>query len=284
MKKTMKFGLMVCLATIIAMFMTGCGTTGEKRNVKDLTPTSAMCDESSRSTRDILGWHNETVKMDVASTNANGYFHSDNSTSYSSGFHPIHAVFGGLFGCLNVALEVPTALIIGDGRGACIHRVPGDVYDVGGGCSSGWVGNVRLEQNYPQAVQGGGYVDNEVVVSAPAMSYQQQQVQRVADNSDGYQVLGYDSFGLAIYVSPRYPGWYWYHNQWGRQAPIARYNGGFNRGGYGATSRPSFNTGGYYNRGSYGSYYDGRGGYSGDGYRSSENRGGGYGGNRGGRP
>ena len=106
------------------------------------------------------------------------------------------------------------------------------------GYSSGWVGNVRLAQNYPQAVQ---------YVSAPAVSYQQQ-VQEVDGGNvsvgvagGGYQVMGYDAFGVAIYVSPSYPGWFWYHNQWGRQAPIARYN---NSGGYGNTYRQGPNTSG----------------------------------------
>ena len=143
-----------------------------------MTPTSAMCDESSRSTLNVLGWHNETVKMDVASTNADGYFHSDNTTSHQSGFHPLRA----LLDRVSVRFDA--------------------TYD-DRGYSSGWVGNVRLAQNYPQAVQ---------YVSAPAVSYQQQ-VQEVDGGNvsvgvagGGYQVMGYDAFGVAIYVSPSYPG------------------------------------------------------------------------------
>ena len=210
--KMFQFGLLVCFAAALSL-VTGCGTTSEHRNVKDMTPTSAMCDESSRSTLNVLGWHNETVKMDVASTNADGYFHSDNTTSHQSGFHPLRA----LLDRVSVRFDA--------------------TYD-DRGYSSGWVGNVRLAQNYPQAVQ---------YVSAPAVSYQQQ-VQEVDGGNvsvgvagGGYQVMGYDAFGVAIYVSPSYPGWFWYHNQWGRQAPIARYN---NSGGYGNTYRQGPNTSG----------------------------------------
>jgi hypothetical protein len=226
--KMFQFGLPVFAAAILAICATGCGTTSEHRNVKDLTPTSAMCDESSRSTLNVLGWHNETVKMDVASTNADGYFHSDNTTSHQSGFHPLRALLDRVSARFDATY---------DDRGY----------------SSGWVGNVRLAQNYPQAVQ---------CVNAPAMSCQQQQVvQGVSGECDvsggqdnqyatpqGYAVLGYDQVGVAVYVSPRYPGWFWYRNQWSRQAPIARYNGGSGRSGYGTTYRQGPNTsGGWFN-------------------------------------
>jgi hypothetical protein len=123
---------------------------------------------------------------------------------------------------------------------------------------------------------GGGHFDNEVVVNAPAMSCQQQQVQGVAEDSvsvgvagngaeyqgAGYQIFGYDTSGVAIYLNPSYPGWFWYRNNWSRQLPARYYRGGGNRGGS--------NGGGYPNRG-----YPG--GYPSGGNHGGGNRGGGGG-------
>jgi hypothetical protein len=139
---------MVCLMTAV-MLTTGCVTRIDQNRVRDLTPASASCDESFHSSKDLLGFEREATKMDVTTTNAGGYFHQDNSTSYSSGFRPFHGLFAGIGKCFQGLLVVPTGLVIEDGNNACVRYVPGAVYDVGGGCNSGeWVSRVRLTQPY----------------------------------------------------------------------------------------------------------------------------------------
>ena len=268
--KTTKFSLSVFAAAILAICMTGCGTTRENRKVKDLTPTSAMADESSRSTLDVLGWHNETVKMDVASTNSGGYFHSDNTTSHQSGFHPIRALFDGVSDRFNVTY---------DNRG---H-------------SSEWVGSVRLAQNCPQVVQGGGAYNPPVALD---QSYGQGQYVEAAIPQDR-SLLGWDQFGVGIYFSADHRGQYFRGGQWFQgRPPIARFyypqqrrslfpGDGSNRGGVmdGRGQGSGHNSGGFQGgrgNGQDGSHQSGRGGQQGSGnHNGVGNRGGGFGGNGG---
>jgi len=79
---------------------------------------------------------------------------------------------------------------------------------------------------------GGAHTDNEVVVTpcyrpvsvgVPAPQPSCPQAVGYAPQPEvkpNYSVLGYDSAGLAVYISPGYPGWFWYGNRWQRSCPI----------------------------------------------------------------
>jgi len=166
--KIMQSILSVCFLAIMAVSITGCGTTANQRDVLTAQAGQISTDQSFQGSKETLGWESETSIMRVENTNTvDGSVYVDHSIAYSTGWHIpgarlVRGIGQGIIGGVSAAFTVPTG--VGIYRDRC-RPVNGSVYVVGGGWGNGY------DNRYNNNCSDGTYYRQGVTVSSGGVNY-----------------------------------------------------------------------------------------------------------------